>query len=238
MRLGIFFVFMLVSISTVAGTWKDDFNDGDLEGWSMTKAIWQGPLMPGEGSWSIKDGVVIGGDGVGSTLHSLWVSEGMPWSDYAAEVSIKLPKPLEIQEWAIVGLFIMPEEGKSSGFNVRNIQGSVFTEAFIYMHPATMIHISTRPFKIEDNRWYRLKLKVVERIDHENGIIQCFIDDEMMFQFQGYRKGAPGFYTYQCAAMFDDFVVTGLGIPDGGPGLKAVTPHIKLATTWANIKKQ
>jgi len=40
-------------------------------------------------------------------------------------------------------------------------------------------------------------------------------------------------------AYFDDFVVTGANIPDGGPGLgKAVKPQARLAKTWAYIKQQ
>ena len=36
--------------------------------------------------------------------------------------------------------------------------------------------------------------------------------------------------------MFDDFVVTGPNILDGGPGAKAVHPEDKLATMWARLK--
>ena len=97
----VFLPILLVSISAWAGTWRDDFNDGDLDGWKMYKGIWEGKLIPDEGNWRVEDGVVIGGEEVPDTWHALNVSEGWSWSDYTAEVSVKFPKPLPI--FATVG---------------------------------------------------------------------------------------------------------------------------------------
>jgi hypothetical protein len=114
--------------------------------------------------------------------------------------------------------------------------GSVFAVGRIYIHPATDIQTVQKPFKMETDKWYRLKIKVEEKINDEEGIVQCFIDNQPIVQFQGYRKGTPGFSAYQCVAMFDDFAVTGPGIPDGGPGSRVVSHHDKLATAWARLK--
>jgi len=46
-----------------------------------------------------------------------------------------------------------------------------------------------------------------------------------------------GFSANGVIVMFDDFVVTGPNIPDGGPGAKAVHPEDKLATMWARLKE-
>jgi len=227
----VFLPILLVSISAWAGTWRDDFNDGDLNGWKMCKGIWEGKLMPDEGNWRVEDGVVIGGEEAPLTWHALNVSEGWAWSDYTAEVSVRLPKPLQL--WASVGLYISPEDGKSSGLEIRNANGIVGARGYIYAHPATFNPIGWKAFKMNINRWYRLKIKV-----DEGGNIQCFLDDQLVLRFlQGYQRGTPGFFAYQCVAMFDDFVVTGPDIPDGGPGAKAVRPKGKLATTWAKLKR-
>jgi hypothetical protein len=231
-----FLSILLVSISAWAGTWRDDFNDGDLNGWRMTKGIWEGKLMPNKGNWHVENGVVIGGEEAADTWHALSVSEGGSWSDYTAEVSVRISKPL--QDWQMVTLYVSPEEGRSSGLALRDVLGGMFAEAFTYTHvPAVMNPIQRKPFKMETDRWYRLKIKIEEKIDDEKGVVQCFIDDVPILQFQGYRKGAPGFSVYQTVAMFDDFVVTGSDIPDRGLGAKGVSPKGKLATIWAGLKR-
>jgi len=225
----VFLSILLVSISAWAGTWRDDFNDGDLDGWKMYKGIWEGKLIPDEGNWRVEDGVVIGGEEVPDTWHALNVSEGWSWSDYTAEVSVKFPKPLPI--FATVELYISPEEGKSSGLEIAN-SGAIFARGYTYIHhPAKYNPIVGKRLNVEANKWYRLKIEV-----DEEGNIQCFVDDQPVIQFRGFQKGTPGFSAYQCVAMFDDFVVTGPGIPDREPGVTTVRPKGKLATTWARVK--
>jgi len=231
----VFLPILFVSISAWAGTWRDDFNDGDLDGWRMDKHIWKERVIPDAGNWWVEDGVVIGGEEAPGVTHALTVKGGWDWSDYTVEVSVKLIKQLQL--WQAVSLYLTPDGNKASGLEVRNVLGSVVARGFIYEAPAMANPIGPwKPFKIEVSKWYRLKIKIVERIDDEEGIVQCFIDDQPILQFQGYRKGTPGFSVYQTIAMFDDFVVTGPDIPDGGSGAKAVRPKGKLATTWARVK--
>ncbi len=230
-------ILLFITMQLYAGTWKDDFNDGDLNGWITSKTIWQGPIIADAGVWRVEDGMVIVGDGAGNVTHSIGVSDGWSWSDYTVEVSVKVSNPL--QNWQIVGLFISPEFGVTSGLNIRDILGDVFAEGFTYTHAfALMNHISPKPFKMEPNVWYRMKIKVEDKVDDKIGIIQCFIDDKPIVQFEGYRKGSPGVLVHQTIAMFDDFVVTGPDIPDRVIGSKAIHPLHSLMTTWARIKER
>ena len=228
----VFLSVLLVSISAWAGTWRDDFNDGDLSGWKMIKMSRNFFLW--EGNWRIKDGVVIGGDENPDVIYFLSLSRGATWSDYIAEVSVKLSKPLEAcSPWS--GVYLLISTGEFAGWNgyglsIRRLEVPVVARGVSIIgnvHP-----INATPFKTEADRWYRLRIDV-----KRGGKIRCFIDDEPVSPwFQGIQKGAPGFGTEGVVAMFDDFVVTGPDIPDGGPGAKAVRPRDKLATTWAKVK--
>ena len=80
--------------------------------------------------------------------------------------------------------------------------------------------------------WYRLK------VDVNGNLVKCFIDGKQVSEFQNttYPSGTCDFSTCGVVAMFDDFVVTGPEIPDGGPGF-AVNPQAKLAIAWGKVKQ-
>ena len=44
-------------------------------------------------------------------------------------------------------------------------------------------------------------------------------------------------YAYNAIVEFDNVVITGDEIPDGGPSGYAVEPAVKLATSWGTIKR-
>jgi len=231
----VFLSILLVSISAWAGTWRDDFNDDDLNGWRMYKHVWKDRIIPDDGNWRIENGAVIGGDRATNITYVLLMDKRWSWADYTAEVSVKFPEPLQL--WAVVTLGVAPKESNASGLDIIHLLGGTFAEGFSYVAPGLFNHIIAQPFEIKVDRWYRLKIKIVERIDDEEGIVQCFIDDQPILQFRGYRKGALGLSTCGAVVLFDNLVVTGPGIPDGGSGAKAVRPKGKLATTWAGLKR-
>lgn len=74
----------------------------------------------------------------------------------------------------------------------------------------------------------------------EEGFIKCYLDGELVCKLEmdkRFTSGGVGTYLINARAHFDDFVVSGDNIPDGGPGLgKAVESVSKLATTWGNVK--
>ena len=230
MRSGLFIAFVISSLTTaLAGTWRDDFSGGDLREWEMCKGVWMGDLMPGEGNWRVEGGAVVGGEETPSTWHALSVGKGWSWSNYTAEVRVKLENPLQV--WAAVGLYISPRNGVSSGMEIRNDNGSVCVRGYVYSHPARFSPMgSQKPLEMETGRWYRLKISV-----DEVGNLRCFLDDQLVAQFWGYHEGAPGFFAYQVVAAFDDFVVTGPGIPDRRPTSGTILQD-KLAATWGELK--
>ena len=83
----------------------------------------------------------------------------------------------------------------------------------------------------EVDTWYRLKMEV------EGDQITAFVDDAKVFALRDglFASGPACIAVNGVRATFDDFMVTGPDVPDGGPGY-LVESSGKLATTWAHLK--
>ena len=243
------------AFSVSAGTWKDNFEDGNFDGWETYKLDWPAAvLVPGAGNWRVEDGIIIGGDDNRFIFHILSMGE-MWWKDYTVEVSVKLSKELRnCGQWTSVVLGVrgqkplpqmsyllaiqyfgdnvkkqIPVEGGKMAATPVEVAGGIIGNA----QPAAATHQFPKAlFKTEADRWYRLKVTV------EGNLVRCFVDGKQVSEFQSnvYSSGIVGIAVAGVVAMFDDFAVTGPEIPDGGSGF-AVNPQAKLATTWGRIKQ-
>ena len=234
-----------------AGTWRDDLEDGNLDGWKMYKLEWMGPaFMPNEGNWRVENGIVIGEDGNKAMAYGLYMGEAS-WTDYTAEVSVKLSKELKnCGTWTTVWLGVWGQElpymnyflgmQHYAGNNPIQMEngntvappGEAAGGIICPKDPSAATHKLLKIF-LETNTsdWYRLRVTVI------GNLITCFIDEKQVSEFTDlrYPTGCVAFSTTGVVAMFDDFMVTGPEIPNGGPGF-AVTPRNKLATMWGSIK--
>jgi len=242
--------------SVLAGTWKDDSEDGNFDGWEMDKLDWPAAvLVPGAGNWRIEDGIVIGGDDNDRIAHLLTTGD-VSWTDYTAEVSVKLSKELRncgiwsgvylrvrcqerlpymnyclgIQNFGDNVLKQIPVEGGKMAMTPVEVAGGMIMPE----QPNDTTHIFPKArFKIEADRWYRLKVTV------KGNLVECVIDGKQVSEFQDglYPSGKVGISVDGVVAMFDDFVVTGPEIPNSETGF-AVNPQAKLATAWGRIKSR
>lgn len=227
---------MAISLA-FAETWMDSFEDGNLDGWriyTFSDALFA--EIPSAGKCRVENGVVIVGDDNPAVGHGVIMT--MPetcrlWKDYTAEVSFRLPKPMrDCPEGSLVSMFVRKKDhpSRSYCFGIWNFNGE-FAVGDIMMDGGD-ITISKTPFVAEANRWYRLKMSV------EGDIVSCFIDEEKIAEFEGGNRcpsGCPGFGVEGVVTEFDNFVVTGPEIPNGGPAF-AITPRNKLATMWGSVK--
>lgn len=89
MRLTIVIFMFLLSMSAWAGTYKDDFNDGNWDGWNLVKADpWS--LNVKEGC-SITDGV-LRLDATNKPEPCLFLSVIDDWKDYSFSADMRLIK--------------------------------------------------------------------------------------------------------------------------------------------------
>lgn len=253
-------ILIILILSTIAwaGTWKDNFEDGNLDGWRMAKVPWSPftVLMLDEGNWRIEDGAVMGGDNNELIVYYLFMGE-VSWADYTAEVSLKLSKELRnCSAWSGAYLSvrgqkpliymhyclgiqyfgkggaepkeIQVEEGKMVAAPVEVAGGLINSSKEL----AANQHVFPKMlFETKANVWYRLRVTV------SGSLVSCFIDQKQVCEFQNsmFATGLVSFAVNGVVAMFDDFMVTGPKVPNGGPGF-TVNPKAMLASTWGDIK--
>ena len=230
---------MLLASSTWAGIFRDDFNDGDLEGWTFVRDAEDGGIQNGElVLGSRKSTVIIAVDGVIAR-------------DYEVAVSVKIRKLVAgaVANGPLIGLraHALFENDKHPlgqydlAYNFligRNADKTKGLGAVIW-HVGDVLPrrgggqrvlivpkvLKFSPFNVQLDTWYRLKVIA------KGNRFQVFVDEKKMLDFldntynEGriYLSGGGGNIVH-----FDDF---GIQWDD-----LAVQPQRKLATTWGQIK--
>ncbi len=227
---------LLIALPAWAGTWLDNFDDGDFDGWQMVECLWILEVVtPNAGNWVVENGAVVAGDNDSTKRYDLYIGD-MWWADYIAEVSVKVSKKLETcnEDTGIyLGARCQVDEGKL-GLNgyvvgVWNIDG-VRRGGFKYSNGDSS-NRQTRVLPLKADTWYRLKIEV------DGDQITAFVDDLQVFVLRdsSFTSGLVSISVNGVVATFDDFIVTGPDIPNGGPG-HSVESSGMLATTWSAVK--
>ena len=236
--IGAICAFLLGSALPVSGgTWRDNFRDSNLDGWEMDTCIWQQKVVkPNVGNWVVENGVVIGGDDDFGTRYDLYTGQ-MSWTDYTAEVSVKLSKELRFcQASSGVWLGVRWQGDGLNGYclgiiNAEWVGLKEVAYSMIYDKGDRGHRFPGVAFPTKAGKWYRLRVTV------SKNQVRCFVDDIEVDVYKNnlFPSGMVVIAVHGVKAMFDDFAVTGPNIPDGGPGF-AVNPQAKLATAWGDIK--
>ena len=238
-KLSLIFVILTFVLSSlaIAGTWIDDFNDGDLAGWRMLVCFWRDRIVVlDEGNWFFENGAIVGGDDNQGKRYDLYTGD-MSWTDYIVEVSVKLSKRLEdCPDYTGVWLGAREQEGEGKiGLNLYAVGiwrvSTALRGGFKYINGFDF-NDQVLALSSEADRWYRLKINV------EKDLITGFVDDIKVYELRDgtFTSGAVSIAVSGMKAIFDDLIVTGPNIPDGGPG-HSVNPSRSSVTTWANIKR-
>lgn len=231
---------IIFPLKTFAGTLKDNFDDGNLNGWKMAKFDWSSfTEIKGASNWQVKNGTAISGENNVMMINGLFIDDKIygTWKDYTAEVSVKLSKTLnDCSEHAGVYLSVRVQPRFPMSYNLtmrRWGQEGEVACGYICLEKADKAIDPKSPIKTETNKWYRLKVSV------EGDLIRCYLDDKEIIAYKGdnlYANGNPGFAVNGLEAYFDDFVVTGPDVPDVNLGL-SVNRRTKQAVLWGEIKR-
>lgn len=223
------YVLFLLTFSTLAGTFVETFDDGDL-------GEWQEMLLMGAkpGSWEIIDGELHAISRAGFT-RLLTIGTDETWQDYVIEVDVK---PLEkhglgniaiaarVEEnWAVVstiGDLPLPIPLPIRSCFVGNFDRKVFNILSSEAGPLLKLeNWSTLKFRVNRNT-FTFWLNGKQVLETTNQVAHL-------------RTGGAGFGLANYTARFDNITITGDGIPDKGGLL--VNPQAKLATTWGSLKR-
>lgn len=206
--------------SAYAGTWCDDFEDGDIDGWK-----------PFGGTWEVENGELVF---KGGGFSQLYVGEEN-WSNYTMQADIMVKKLLAGAKGYQVGIaarYCRPQPRGWYEHIFLWIEGNThvltnFTNAQGTDDPKLIM-----PFNLEEERWYKFKIKA------EKEHIETYLDDKLMAKFDDVRadSGTAALSANGVVAHFDNIIITGPQIPDNGGANFTVDSKGKIAAIWANLK--
>lgn len=222
----------LLATSGWAGTLKDDFGDGNFEGWRIWKFGNQ------SAKWFVKEGKLIGVSTRNCGITSDMIIGDETWKNYEIEVQFKVEKTFIPRNCpdrgAVMGVGVHYDEASGinlAAFGVSTREPSpnwdkVFCEFFIQ---GVGQNTHAGDFTTIAGKWYTVKFVV-----NENRY-EVFIDDKPICEFlTGLpEKGGAGMFVLNSEVHFDNVRITGDDVPDMN---LSVTPKAKLTTTWGRLK--
>ena len=239
---------MVSSSSVLAGTWSDGFEGKEPEGWEV------GSGRPF--TFKMDDGELT------MEVHHhligyLRVTGSGKWKNYTVKVRVRI---MEIFGPFVDGGIMIYESGFSNWvrphyyyfFIADNWELKEAQKVGANPYPGTppegegalvfpiisekVKEGEAKVFKPKLDHWYTLEA-IAGR-----GHAEFYVDDEPVGEFnhRELKSGSVGLIVSNALVHFDDFVVTGEDIPDGGPGGASfrVEPKGKLAGRWGKLKAQ
>jgi len=212
------YLLLLMPSLSLAGTFRDNFDDGDFIGWKPNIAA---GISVVDGELSLK-----GAD-------SLFVKVGDPlWKGYSFETQVK------IAEFTNGGWFSIRTLQGSTG----DLTG-YYELRFTQSGTIAMLHVNNQhvesfrvPEVLEENVWHSVK------IESSNGKVLFYLDGVLTAQLTDLKLSG---YVDICSTKgthvyIDSVVIPGPNVPDtgpSGPNSFAVYPRSKSISTWGKTKQ-
>lgn len=222
MRIPIVLSMLLVALPVWAGTFRDDFEDGDLDGWQQ---IWPGGAM----IWQVVDGEL---ECSRSSQWSAGIITGEAfWTDYTIEVDVKLLQDHGAGDFDLIARSTTNDNGYA--FLVGDWVGE--PSVYVQRMPDLQMKV-TEPFDpLELDTWHHVKLEIV------GDKFTFWVNNDKLIEYQDdtYQEGMAGLGVANYTARFDNVIITGPEVPDVTPPTwkeQPVEPRNRLVTTWAQIK--
>ncbi|MDE0022520.1 MAG: hypothetical protein OXT69_14215 [Candidatus Poribacteria bacterium] len=229
----------LVVSTASAGAWYDDFERGGLADWIIYD------FNRGAGSWDEKGGFVVGEINRAGSNSLLQLKPRRPagvntddWSNYTVKVKMRLEsKPRNNQNTSFgLALYDRHDLNRYHYILFEYQQAEIIT----YIRIGNSAGRNTVPFNVEQGVWYDLTASIETFEDTERVTFQVNDHRLMGTHWNGQvNSGGVALVVSDGRVSFDDFVVEGDSIPDGGNGLpRSVSPAGLSTQLWAEIKRR
>jgi len=235
-------LFLLVT-STWAGTLRDNFNDGNADGWRMFGGKPDKNLgrIDESAQWVVQNGELVSTSQNVCTFTSIFGIGDNTWKDYEFEFQFRIEKVFPSGcGWVnpLIGFgayFDNPNELIINGVYVVIMEkGGTF---FGIACGQYLNGVWTSTLNVDDNisfkpgEWYTAKFVV------KDNQYKAFVNNQLLCDTPHDlpEGGAAGLMGRNAEIHFDNVVITGDSIPNQNLGLP-VDPQAKLATTWGEIK--
>lgn len=214
-----FSVFLrVIPAVSLAGTFRDNFDDGDFMGWKPNVATGIS-VVDGELQFKSADPLIV-------KVGSLW------WEGYSLEIRVRVAK-FTNSGWFSIRI-LQSNTGDTSGYYELRLSRAG-TMAMLHVNNLCVESFRV-PTVLEENVWHDVRIKP------SNGKVLFYLDEILTAQLtdlelSGYVDmcTTKGTYVY-----VDDVTVTGPNIPDtgpNGPNSFAIGSRLRLSTTWGKIKR-
>lgn len=188
-----------LAVTTYAGTFFDNFNDGNADGWWLGYSHHTGVA----GNWRVEDGILLqdqGGDGFIALVENLPISNQsietqLMHKGYSGYGGVTIWYQ-DRYNWIAVRIY-----PAADGVWVNESINGGGTESY-YPHL----------FSVYEAIWYNLRVDV----DSANGKLAVYLDDTYLFTYDAntpYRTGLSGLFSGNTGAYFDNFSLTSTDIP-------------------------
>jgi hypothetical protein len=215
-------VLSILATSVRAGTLRDDFSDGNYDGWQVGNVSTPGSM------WEVENRVLIGtrtnGWGAGMTIGEL------SWQDVTIEYDAHMTT--NFGTTYAIGIILRAQDvnmhnGVSFWIGKWGQRDAV--SIFIVCDNLDFVKEVTQPFPFVLNSWYNLRGNVT------GNRYRFYVDDELLMDFRDdlYKSGRFGIIISGSKVLCDNVIITGNDVPDMN---LSVTPAGKLATTWSKLK--
>ena len=237
----IFGIFDISAIATSAwaGTLRDNFSDGNLDGWRLFKGrTGNGNAIDEKAEWIVEDSeLVCRSKGICQLASTFGIGDEK-WKDYEFECEFKVEKTTILAGCGLPSFFGIGVRyndknklitGIDLGATSRGGGWTVnFCELFAkggFVNPGAAVGIA----QIEEGKWYKSKF-VVKSNDYEvsvGGKTICRFKNQLL------DGGGVAFLGRNGEYHFDNVIITGNEIPNMN---LSVTTQSKLTTIWGQIK--
>lgn len=224
MRIILMVSMLLVALPVLAGTFKDDFEDGNFDGWQQFSP-------KNEIVWKVVDGEL---ECIRLTDHSAEIVTGeVSWTDYTFEANVKLLQDHGPGDFDLVVRLTTTENGYAF------LAGDWVGEPSVYVQRLPDLNMKVvKPYDaLELDVWHHVK------VEAKGGNFTFWVNNEKVIEYQDdvYQKGMVGFGVANYTARFDNVIITGTGVPDVIPptwNKQPVESRDKITTTWARVKNR
>ncbi len=225
-------VSLILVFASSTFAWLDDFGDGKDDGWTVIQGDWEvknGQYRQKDTAWTTTE--------TNETYHRSYFGD-VKWSDYTVEVDVTIDDPGDLA--AIAGIFIRVSEKSDEGqyyffrIDLRPDCGPGAIQSPNHTFDAANVQVEAADPEFNDleEAGVTYHLKVIAEGNH----FLYYIDDELMLdvvdEFDPVLSGAVGLATFNAGALFDNFQVTGEGIPG------CVSREGKLTACWGMLKAE
>jgi len=221
---GLFHLFVFLNtFVVVAGTFRDDFEDGNLDGWRIES-------HPPVGSWKVVDGVVESRRQSSNGTYLIIGKEN--WTNYTISCGVIL-----LENFGKNGIgFIARHKSPMASHHLDIWSGDFAGFAAVSTQRFPGNFRTNTPFPLlKLNKWHQMTLKV------KGKTFTFWINNQKVLahQDEAVKKGAVGLGVGGYYARFDNIEISGPQVPEFTPPTwkaRSTNQQNKLAVTWAQIK--